>query len=184
MVTLRPETDPMEWGDDPPLGRVISGAQTGVDQAGLRAAKRFNIPTGGSMPKGYLTEDGPRPEFAEMYGVVELDSTDYPTQTRRNIEDADATIWFDDWRSWGGRMTIDHCRMVGRPFFVVMPMVTQPVRVADWIRETGVRVLNVAGDRESKSPGIGDRAEAFLARVFRRMTGADSGIGPGRGPSQ
>jgi hypothetical protein len=27
----------------------------------------------------------------------------------------------------------------------------------------------VAGDRESKSPGIGDRVERFLAAVFRQL---------------
>ena len=46
------------------LERVISGGQTGADQAGWRAARAFGIPTGGAMPKGFLTEDGPCPEFA------------------------------------------------------------------------------------------------------------------------
>jgi hypothetical protein len=31
---------------------------------------------------------------------------------------------------------------------------------------TNVRVLNVAGNRESKTPGIGLRVETFLARVL------------------
>lgn len=56
------------------LDRVISGGQSGVDQAALRAARAAGIPTGGSMPRGFLTEDGPRPDFAELYGLVELDS--------------------------------------------------------------------------------------------------------------
>jgi hypothetical protein len=30
-----------------------------------------------------------------------------------------------------------------------------------------IRALNVAGNRESKSPGIGQRVETFLARLFR-----------------
>jgi hypothetical protein len=34
------------------LERVISGGQTGADQAGLAAAKRLGVPTGGFMPKG------------------------------------------------------------------------------------------------------------------------------------
>jgi hypothetical protein len=32
-----------------------------------------------------------------------------------------------------------------------------------------VRVLNVAGSRESRAPGIGDRVERFLLEVFRRL---------------
>jgi Circularly permutated YpsA SLOG family len=51
--------------------RVITGGQTGADQAGLRAAKAFGIATGGFMPRGFLTEDGPRPDFSELYGAVE-----------------------------------------------------------------------------------------------------------------
>ena len=39
-----------------PLPRkVISGGQTGADQAGLVAARRFGIPTGGWMPRGWKT---------------------------------------------------------------------------------------------------------------------------------
>jgi hypothetical protein len=32
-----------------------------------------------------------------------------------------------------------------------------------------VHVLLVAGNRESKSPGIGDRVERFLGAVFRQL---------------
>jgi len=33
-------------------------------------------------------------------------------------------------------------------------------------RREGVKTLNVAGNRESSNPGIGDRVERFLAAVF------------------
>jgi hypothetical protein len=36
-----------------------------------------------------------------------------------------------------------------------------------------VRVLNVAGNRESVNPGIGDRVKAFLARVFVQLARGD-----------
>lgn len=51
--------------------RIISGGQTGVDQAALRAAKRVGLPTGGWMPKGFLVEYDFRPDFAELYGMQE-----------------------------------------------------------------------------------------------------------------
>jgi hypothetical protein len=54
------------------LDEIVTGGQTGADQADWRVARAFGIPTGGSMPKGYLTEDGPRPEFAALYGAVEM----------------------------------------------------------------------------------------------------------------
>ena len=43
------------------LSFVISGGQTGVDQAALRAARTAGIPTGGFAPLGWSTEDGPAP---------------------------------------------------------------------------------------------------------------------------
>jgi integrase len=41
------------------LEKVITGGQTGGDQAGWRSAREFGIPTGGWMPLRFLTEDGP-----------------------------------------------------------------------------------------------------------------------------
>ena len=51
------------------LEKIISGGQSGADQAGWRVARAFGIPTGGAMPLGFLTEEGSRPEFAELYGA-------------------------------------------------------------------------------------------------------------------
>ena len=48
------------------IGKIISGGQTGVDQAALRAAKACGIPTGGWAPKGWRTEDGPAPWLADL----------------------------------------------------------------------------------------------------------------------
>ena len=42
----------------------------------------------------------------------------------------------------------------------------RPSDVAGWINRTRVKVLNVAGNRESPAPGIGDKTEAFLLVVF------------------
>ena len=50
------------------ISKVVSGGQNGSDQAALRAAKELQIPTGGWMPKDWMTLDGPRPEFEELYG--------------------------------------------------------------------------------------------------------------------
>jgi len=47
------------------------------------------------------------------------------------------------------------------------------LRVVAWIVAHEIHVLNVAGNRESRAPGIGARVERFLADVFRQL---------GRGP--
>ena len=83
------------------LERVMSGGHTGADQAGLWAAKASGIATGGWMPEGFLTEAGPRPDFAEIYGAVELIGGGYAERTRATVRDSDGTIWFGDLDSPG-----------------------------------------------------------------------------------
>src|SRR5437762_14373838 len=76
--------------------------------------------------------------------------------------------WCGDHMSPGGVATLDACRAQGKPFLIVYWGATRPSKVVDWVWANNVRVLNVAGNRESTSPGIGTRAEAFMARVFQR----------------
>jgi hypothetical protein len=101
------------------LTKIITGGQTGVDQAGWRAARAAGIPTGGYMPLGFLTESGPRPEFAEMYGAVETETADYRERTRVNVGAADATLWLGTTSSRGFRATHDAAIAIYRPFEIV-----------------------------------------------------------------
>jgi hypothetical protein len=71
--------------------RIVSGGQTGADQASWRAAQAMGIATGGRMPRGFLTEDGPRPEFADRYGAVAMPTGGDPERTRANARDSKAT---------------------------------------------------------------------------------------------
>jgi hypothetical protein len=41
------------------IEKIILGGQTGADRAALDCAIKFNIPHGGWIPKGRITEDGP-----------------------------------------------------------------------------------------------------------------------------
>jgi Circularly permutated YpsA SLOG family len=69
--------------------------------------------------------------------------------------------------SSGGKATLDACRALNKPFLLVFQGVTRPSQVVAWLSDKGVRVLNVAGNRESKSPGIGERVERFMGEVLR-----------------
>jgi hypothetical protein len=150
--------------------KIISGGQSGADQSGWRAARAYGIPTGGAMPKGFLTEDGPRPEFAELYGAVELPTDDYPARTERNMRDSDGTIWFGDPSTPWGKATLGWCHKAGKTSLSVGEGVTTPKHVARWVREHNIRTLNDAGNRASKAPDdFGDRVERFLGQVFRQL---------------
>jgi hypothetical protein len=143
------------------LEKVISGGQTGADQAGWRAARAAGIPTGGWMPKGFLTEAGPRPEFGEAFGALEIATDSYAARTRQNVRDSDATVWFGSIDSRGYKATHDAALVLSRPFFIVWPKTTKPSDLAGWLAKKNPRGLNVAGNRESGSPGIGAWVEAF-----------------------
>jgi Circularly permutated YpsA SLOG family len=42
--------------------------------------------------------------------------------------------------------------------------------VVEWLRRNPqIKRLNVAGNRESKNPGIGERVKRFLMVVFKRV---------------
>src|SRR5262245_37269304 len=72
---------------------VVSGGQTGADQAGLIAARRFGIPTGGWMPKGFLTTTGPAPDLAREFGLREH-SGGYADRTEANLRLPAGTLRF------------------------------------------------------------------------------------------
>jgi predicted deacetylase len=150
--------------------KIISGGQSGADQAALRAAKAAGLPTGGFAPKGWLTEDGPAPWLKE-FGLVETADTSYPSRTRRNVcELAHACLWFGNPYSPGGKLTLRLCEEVAIPHYVANTVST-PRDVADWLKGWVLPicpepVLLVAGNRESGNPGIGERVERFLGAVF------------------
>lgn len=152
------------------LAKVITGGQTGVDQAALRAAKTCGIPTGGYAPKGWLTEAGAAPWLAD-FGLVEHPAADYPPRTRANVQQAKGLVWFGNPHSSDGRLTLSLCQEANIDTFVVISE-SKPADVADWIYghllegETDPVSLMVAGNHESKSPGIGATTEAFLCETF------------------
>jgi len=161
--------------------KIISGGQTGVDQAALRAAKALGIETGGTMPLGWLTEDGPRPEFAELYGMVESHSPHYVVRTEANAASADMTIWHGPTGSRGFHATQRAVHRAEKPFLLLPTMTDDAARTMAerlvWTRpaDKSVLVLNIAGSRESRAPGIGAAAEIALSRLFRALLGALGG---------
>lgn len=149
-----------------PLQRIVSGGQTGVDRAALDAALAVDVPHGGWCPRGRRAEDGVIPS---RYQLAETPSRDYAERTERNVLDSDATLILCPGKLQGGtRLTRELARRHGRPCLVVDPAAAEGLAaVRRWLEQHAVRVLNVAGPRESSVRGIGAQAYRFLLALLR-----------------
>ncbi len=145
------------------ITKIISGAQTGADQAGLEAGKILKLETGGIAPKGFKTETGFNPALKELYGITESGSPNYRTRTIENVKNSSATIWFGNESSPGGKLTINSCKQFGKPY-IINPTKESFLR---WINWNNIVILNVSGNRESTNPGIFEKVKNFLVEVLR-----------------
>ena len=149
--------------------RVISGGQSGADLSALETAKRFGIPTGGTMPKGFKTLSGSCPHYAELYGIQEHASADYAPRTYQNVRDSDGTIRFAfNFASAGELCTLKAINQYKKPYIDVD--FNNPISyddVVQWIKENNIQVLNVAGNSERTKLGMNFRTSEFLGEVFK-----------------
>ena len=148
------------------LEKIISGGQTGVDRAALDAALEVGLPIGGWCPRGRRAEDGFVPHG---YPLAETPTTEYTERTNFNVRDSDATLVVTRGALDGGSLFATKVAMhLGRPCKVVDLDESNGLEVAlGFIRTTNARVLNVAGPRESKNPGIYEKSLAFLMNLFK-----------------
>ena len=135
------------------LEKIVSGGPAGVDRAALDVGLALGLPVGGWCPQGRRAEDGVIPA---RYPLVETPERHYEARTRRNIEDSDGTLILNLGRLDGGTaLTVAHARQIGRPCRVVaLEEGITPAAFRDWLAAHHIRVLNVAGPRESKRPGV------------------------------
>lgn len=150
------------------LKKVISGGQTGVDRAGLDAAMGAGIPAGGFCPAGRKAEDGRIPD---KYPVEELESSEYRDRTEKNVIESDGTLILNKGLlTEGSELTRDYAVQHGKPSLIVQldgEKVTDPADVVRWICGQQIKILNVAGPRQSKFPdGIYRQAFSYLEQVF------------------
>jgi len=147
------------------IRKIISGGQTGVDRAALDWAIARGLAHGGYCPIGRKAEDGPIPP---KYRLTELSSDDYSVRTRKNVEVADGTLILKRGELKGGTTyTAEVAAALKKPLFVID--VDEPVdqeAFAAWTQAEKIRTLNVAGPRESQSPGIYERATDRLGQLF------------------
>jgi hypothetical protein len=143
------------------IEKIISGGQTGADRAALDVALALGISCGGWCPKGRIAEDG---VIHPRYPLKATTSKDHRVRTERNVKKSDGTliiIW--EAATGGTASTIEFAEKYKKPCLVVDLSVGKSLRTfKDWGQNNKIRILNVAGSRESESPGIYDRAVDFL----------------------
>lgn len=103
--------------------------------------------------------------------MTELASPDYPKRTRKNVADSDATVLFTVGRiSRGTALTLRIAQENKKPCLHVdleAQSEEQAIHaVASWLGQVRPKILNVAGSRESKSPGIYRRVYRILKEAL------------------
>lgn len=168
---IRAET---QWGP-PMLKMVMSGGQTGVDQAALAAAQKLGIPIGGWAPKGFKCERGEIPVKYREH-MWEAPSPAYPHRTRLNVAEADATIIYchNLRASPGSKLTIELCKRHNKSWFDMVAETDIFVQNEDGYQHMAALLMqferiNVAGSRESSFPGIFEASRNRLLEVFKRL---------------
>lgn len=150
------------------IKKIISGGQTGADQAALDAAIEMGIPHGGWVPLGRLTEKGRLPS---RYKMREIKAIDYDQRTELNVMDSDGTLLFGKGTLKGGSaLTKKLAKKHLKPCLHVDIDETSRYRAVEiiksWLDVRKIKILNVAGPRESECSGIYDHVLDILKSVL------------------
>ena len=160
------------------LTKIISGGQTGADQAALDVAIKLNIPHGDWIPKGRKTEDGILPD---KYKLDEMPTASYPKRTEKNILDSDGTVIFSRGKLSGGSALTRKLAKQHQKTWVHIDLdkvqKTEAAEIiAGWIDNHNIQVLNVAGQRASKDPDIHDLVSRILEGIVHLQPKTEKGI--------
>jgi len=147
------------------LKKIVSGGQTGVDRAALDAAQSRDIEVAGWCPRGRRAEDGSVPD---RYPLRETPDDAYEQRTSWNVRDADGTLIITAGPMEGGTaLTAREARSQGKPLLHVHTTDPVPVEmIRAWREDNNIRILNVAGPRESEAEGIYEEARDILERFL------------------
>lgn len=145
--------------------KIISGGQTGIDRAALDVALELGIPCGGWCPKGRKAEDGP---IDARYPLTETSSSHYQARMEKNVMEADGTLVLTEGVPTGGTaFTIKMAEKHKKPCLVIdLSKTTNAAPVIQWAKAYDIKVLNMAGPRESKIPGISQKGIRFLREIL------------------
>ena len=159
------------------LSKIISGGQTGADQAGLYIARIFGLKTGGYAPKNFKTQDGNQPELLRDKFDLKETPGGYKERTYLNVKNSDGTIRFAfNFATPGEQCTLNAIMSYNKPYKDI-DLNTEPLilfsadhiqQTVNWIRKYNISTLNIAGNSETRSlpnKSVFDFVYAYLGKV-------------------
>ena len=153
------------------IAYIRSGGQTGADRGALDAARAAGTPICGWCPPGGLAEDMQRaPGVCALYPELTMGKSEgYVERTAWNVRDSHATLIVAPKGlepCSGTEMTARFARDYGRPRLVIAG--TGEIDAARaWLATLGYGLtLNVAGPRESKTPGTYDETRRVVSLLL------------------
>lgn len=158
------------------IKKIVTGGQTGVDQAALSMAIETGLSVSGWCPKGGLDANGVC--VLGTYPTLQEASTPEPNErTMLNIDDSDGTLVIvpqlplPDSIVDGTRLTIDYAAQQNKPLLIISlsNKAGAVETILDWIHQNSIRVLNIGGPRESNWPGIHREACDLFRELFTAL---------------
>ncbi|OGV30931.1 MAG: hypothetical protein A3E88_00675 [Legionellales bacterium RIFCSPHIGHO2_12_FULL_35_11] len=159
------------------IEKIVSGGQTGVDQAALNMAVECGIPVGGWCPLGGLDENGQN--VLEMHASLVEATTPVPAErTKLNVRDSDGTLIIvpcfplPETIKDGTQLTIDEAVRLGRPNLIISLAEKEAAAetILHWCEENNIHTLNIGGPRQSSCPDINIYEES--CELFRGLFAA------------
>ena len=159
------------------IDKIISGGQTGVERAALDVAIDLGITHGGYISFGCKTEYGTLPK---KYTLTQIKSSSPGGSIHANIKNSDATLLIvpnrERLNAPGPICAASHIDFLHKPsrtYFLDMYDKINPdlpgvidfeeeKRFDEWLTKFNIRILNVCGTAESRSPGVQKRAYDLL----------------------
>lgn len=150
------------------VARLVCGGQSGADRAGVDFALSIGLPWGGWVPHGGWAEDCTHPPGlgARYPQFIETDVDDPDVRTVLNVRDSSATllVGLGVTISPGTERTREAVEHLSRPCCeILLSSLNASSELRAFLDSFDTEItLNVAGPRESESPGLYRATFAFF----------------------
>lgn len=150
------------------IKKIISGGQTGADQAALDAAIQFHISYGGWIPKGRITEAGRLPN---KYKLTEMHTDSYAERSEQNVIDSGGTFIISHGDlSEESKYSHKKVKEYNKPYLHIDLEKINAFQAAHvvkkWVSDNNIEILNVTGTRISEDKYIYQATMRLLTTVF------------------